>query len=44
MLSSIATTLLEGGKTAHSQFKILLDAKANSRWEITKRSNLGNLL
>lgn len=42
--SSIAATLLEDGRTAHSRFKIPLDAEANSRYGITKESNLGNLL
>lgn len=43
-LSGIATTLLESGRTAYSQFKIPLNTKANVRCGITKRSNLGNLL
>ena len=42
-LSNIAATLLEGGKTAHLQFKILLDAEVNLRCRITKKSNLENL-
>lgn len=42
--SSITAILLKGRRTTYSQFKILLDVEANSRYEITKRSNLGNLL
>lgn len=44
MLSGIVVILLEDKKIAYSQFKILLDAKANLRYKITKRSNFRNLL
>lgn len=43
-LSGIAATLLKGGRTSYSRFKISFDAEVNARCDITKRFNLGNLL
>lgn len=42
--SGIASTLLEGGQTAHSRFKIPLDADASSTCAVKKHSDLAELL
>ena len=42
--SGIATTLLDGGRTAHSRFKILLDAESTSSCGIQKGTNLAELI
>ena len=42
--SGIASTLLEGGRTAHSRFKIPLDAEETSYYRVKKGTNLAELL
>ena len=42
--SGIATTLLEGGTTAHSRFKIPIDIHADSTCNIPAQSHLAELL
>lgn len=42
--SGIASTLLKGGRTAHSRFKIPLDATASATCGIKKGSNLAKLI
>jgi len=42
--TGIAATLLEGGRTAHSRFKIPLQAFSDSTCNISKRSDLAELL
>ena len=42
--SGIAALLLEGGRTSHSTFKILIDINTESMCNIKPRSELGNLI
>src|SRR5216117_2212607 len=42
--SGIAATLLEGGTTAHSRFKIPIDIQSDSTGNIPAQSNFTNLL
>jgi hypothetical protein len=42
--SGIAATLLDGGTTAHSRFKIPIDIQSDSTCNIPAQSNLANLL
>jgi len=42
--SGIAATLLQGGRTAHSRFKIPLDSDATSSCGIKKGTNLAELV
>ena len=42
--SGIAATLLQGGRTAHSRFKIPLDSDATSSCGIKKGTNLAELI
>ncbi|XP_028093744.1 ATP-dependent DNA helicase PIF2-like [Camellia sinensis] len=42
--SGIAATLLPGGRTAHSRFKISLNPEASSMYSITKQSDLAELI
>jgi hypothetical protein len=42
--TGIAATLLEGGRTAHSRFKIPLKVYSDSTCDISKRSDLAELL
>ena len=42
--SGIAATLLDGGTTAHSRFKIPIDIQSDSICNIPAQSNLANLL
>ena len=42
--TGIAATLLEGGRTAHSMFKIPLKVHSDSTCDISKRSDLAELL
>ncbi|XP_028121112.1 uncharacterized protein LOC114318414 [Camellia sinensis] len=42
--SGIAVTLLPGGRTAHSRFKIPLNPEASSMCSITKQSDLAELI
>ena len=42
--SGIASTLLEGGRTVYSRFKIPLDAEETSYCEVKKGTNLAKLL
>ena len=42
--SGIAATLLPGGRTAHSRFKIPLTPNASSTFSISKQSNLVELI
>ena len=42
--SAIASLLLQGGRTAHSRFKIPLNATAQSSCAVSMRSNLAELL
>jgi uncharacterized radical SAM superfamily protein len=42
--TGIAATLLEGGTTAHSRFNIPLKVYSDSTYNISKRSNLAELL
>ena len=41
--SGIASILLQGGRTAHSRFKIPLNATAQSSCSVSKKSNLVDL-
>nr|KYP69826.1 hypothetical protein KK1_009032 [Cajanus cajan] len=40
----IATTLLPGGQTAHSRFKISINVETDSFYSISKQSDLANLI
>ena len=42
--SGIAATLLDGGTTAHSRFKIPIDIQSDSTCNIPAQGNLANLL